>query len=133
MVRGKRAEKVYYVILRQCKRKTIYVTILIGCHTKCFNVIFVRTTQNHPHTLARSLASTIYYARFVLFYFFLSQSFSFCGCDCRCHATTANLKELLLGFAVRFFLSGSALITVNNFQPPQKHMQRVIFRFHEFH
>lgn len=132
--RQRQRQKVYYVILRQCKRKTIYVTILIGCHTKCFNVIFVRATQNHPRTLARSLtSSTIYYARFVflsLSYVFFLVSFLFvwlwlCRCRCRyrcccccCFCLGASVKELLLGF-VRLFCptpkESPALITVNNF------------------
>lgn len=48
---------VYYAISRQCKRKTIYVTILIGCHTKCSNVMFI--CDREPPS------DKIYYSRFV--------------------------------------------------------------------
>lgn len=38
---GRKKNLHYTDILRQYrKRKAIYVTILIGCHTKCFNVVF---------------------------------------------------------------------------------------------
>lgn len=30
------------------KKPTIYVTILIGCHTKCFNVEYYTRRKNHP-------------------------------------------------------------------------------------
>lgn len=86
------------------KRKTIYVTILIGCHTKCFNAIFIRARHTAPPSLTKFIMHVLFFDRpfylesffFLFSYFWVRAAKNYC-------------LDLL------FFSKHQALITVNNF------------------
>lgn len=107
------------------KAKTIYVTILIGCHTKCFNGCIVCAP-------CRTTLAPSQFIMHVLCFLSLSCPGFFLAIDFF-DSVGRSVKELLPGFVILLHKrdththtpSTRALITVNNFEP-RRHMQRAI-------